>query len=294
MQRSIICSVCNKAQTIITDPQSGEIICGSCGLVVLDKIPVRGPEWGTFIADGRTGIPSSLARYDMGLSTIIGWTNKDSSGHRLDEAMHSRMKKLRTWDSRIRLHISVEKSLKQAFNELDSLKDKLGLSDVIVEKTAYIYRKAEERALLRGRAISSILAAAVYIACREIGMPRTLNEIAASSNIKLRTLAMDYRLLVKKLDLKIPLVDPIICIAKIANKANLTEKTKRQAMGIMHDVLKREISAGKRPMALAASVIFLSAMNTGENKTQRDIARAAGVSEFALRIRIQDLKNRLD
>src|SRR2546427_1280051 len=300
MQRSIMCSECNIAQTIITDPQSGEIICGSCGLVVLDKIPVRGPEWGTFIPDGaivyrsRTGIPSSLARYDMGLSTVIGWTNKDSSGHRLDEAMHSRIKRLRTWDSRIHLHTSVEKSLKQAFNELDSLKDKLGLSDVIVEKTAYIYRKAEKRALLRGRAISSILAAAVYIACREMGMPRTLNEIAASCNIKLRTLAMDYRLLVKKLDLKIPLVDPIICIAKIANKANLTEKTKRQAMDIMHDVIKREISAGKRPMALAASVIYLSAMNTGENKTHRDIARAAGVSEFALRIRIQDLKNRLD
>jgi transcription initiation factor TFIIB len=147
---------------------------------------------------------------------------------------------------------------------------------------------------MRGRAISSILAAALYIACREMGMPRTLNEIAASSNIKLRALAMDYRLLVKKLDLKIQLVDPIICIAKIANKANLTEKTKRQAMDIMHDVIKREISAGKRPMALAASVIYLSAMNSGENKTQRDIAQAAGVSEFALRIRIQDLKNRLD
>ena len=294
MQRSIICSVCNKAQTIITDPQSGEIICGSCGLVVLDKIPVRGPEWGTFITDGtivyrsRTGIPSSLARYDMGLSTVIGWTNKDSSGHRLDEAMHSRIKRLRTWDSRIHLHTSIEKSLKQAFNELDALKDKLGLSDVIVEKTAYIYRKAEERALLRGRAISSILAAVVYIACREMGMPRTLNEIAASSNIKLRALAMDYRLLVKKLDLKIPLVDPIICIARIANKANLTEKTKRQAMDIMHDVIKREISAGKRPMALAASVIYLSAMNTGENKTHRDIARAAGVSEFALRVRFDN------
>ncbi len=127
MQRSIICSECNKAQTIITDPQSGQIICGSCGLVVLNKIPVRGPELGTFITDGgivhnrsRMGIPSSLARYDMGLSTIIGWTNKDSSGHRLNEAMHSRMLRLRTWDSRIHLHTSAEKSLKEAFNELDS------------------------------------------------------------------------------------------------------------------------------------------------------------------------------
>jgi transcription initiation factor TFIIB len=95
---------------------------------------------------------------------------------------------------------------------------------------------------VRGRAISSILSAAVYIACRQMGMPRTLNEIAESSNIKLRTVAVDYRILVKKLDLKIPLVDPIICIASIANKANLTEKTKRQAIDIMHDVIKREIS----------------------------------------------------
>ncbi len=41
MQRSITCSVCNKAQTIIADPQSGGI-CGSCNLAVLDKILVRG------------------------------------------------------------------------------------------------------------------------------------------------------------------------------------------------------------------------------------------------------------
>ena len=148
-------------------------------------------------------------------------------------------------------------NLRFAFNEPDTLKDKLGLPDTIIEKTVYIYRKAEERALLRGRAISSILAAAVYIACREMGMPRTLNEIGTSSNIKLRTLAMDYRLLVKKLDLKIPLVDPIICTAKIANKANLTEKTKRHAINIMHDVIKTEISAGKRPMALICN-LFIS------------------------------------
>jgi transcription initiation factor TFIIB len=89
MQRSIMCSVCNKAQTIITDPQSGEIICDSCGLVVLDKIPVRGLEWGTFVADGRTGIPSSLTRYDMGLSTVIGWKNKDSRDQVMNKIKYS-------------------------------------------------------------------------------------------------------------------------------------------------------------------------------------------------------------
>ena len=294
------CRVCGSTQ-LVTIPDSGEIVCEHCGAVISDKTEEK--EWRTFVTstagkkgddENRMGMPFSLARSDKGLSTIIGRTNKDAKGTKINSSMISAIERLRRWDSRIKVYTSTDKNLTQAFAQLDTLKDKLGLSDVIVEKTAYIFRKAEERALLRGRAISSILAAAVYIACREMGMPRTLNEIGSSSNIKLRTLAMDYRLLVKKLDLKIPSVDPIICIAKIANKANLTEKTKRHAMDIMHDVIKREISAGKRPMALAASVIYLSAMDTAENKTQRDIAQAAGISEFALRIRIQDLKNRLD
>jgi transcription initiation factor TFIIB len=293
------CCVCGSDQ-LVTVIDSGEIVCQHCGAVISDRTVEKGSEWRTFVTStagregddqNRAGMPFSLARSDMGLSTVIGRTNKDARGSKINSSM---LYRLRKWDSRTQVYTSTDKNLTQAFTQLDTLKDKLGLSDVIVEKTAYIFRKAEERALLRGRAISSILAAAVYIACREMGMPRTLNEIASSSNIKLRTLAMDYRLLVKKLDLKIPSVDPIICIAKIANKANLTEKTKRHAMDIMHDVIKREISAGKRPMALAASVIYLSAMDTAENKTQRDIARAAGISEFALRIRIQDLKNRLD
>ena len=282
---------------IVSVIDSGEIVCECCGAVISDRTVEKGPECSVTSMAGkgddqnRTGMPFSLARSDMGLSTVIGRTNRDARGSKINSSMLSRLRK---WDSRTQVYTSTDKNLTQAFTQLDTLKDKLGLSDVIVEKTAYIFRKAEERALLRGRAISSILAAAVYIACREMGMPRTLSEIASSSNIRLRTLAMDYRLLVKKLDLKIPSVDPIICIAKIANKANLTEKTKRHAMDIMHDVIKREISAGKRPMALAASVIYLSAIDTAENKTQRDIAVAAGISEFALRIRIQDLKNRLD
>ena len=41
------------------------------------------------------------------------------------------------------------------------------------------------------------------------------------------------------------------CIVKVANKANLSEKTKRHAMSIMNDISNKEISAGKDPMGLA-------------------------------------------
>ncbi|MFL6370477.1 MAG: transcription initiation factor IIB family protein, partial [Nitrososphaeraceae archaeon] len=144
------------------------------------------------------------------------------------------------------------------------------------------------------RTISGVLAAAIYIACREMGISRTLKDIAAYSDVKLKEVAKSYRLLCIELDLKVPIVDPMKYIAKVANKANLSEKTKRQAAEIMNNITKREISAGKNPMGLAASVLYMSSLKTGENITQGHLSDAAGVTEVTLRNRYKDLMNRLE
>jgi transcription initiation factor TFIIB len=297
MQTSVTCSSCNNnTGQIITDSESGEIICRNCGMVMLDNVQESRPEWRSFTTDevnnsrSRTGMPTSLARHDKGLATIIGRANKDASGQVLDAAMRSTMERLRTWDFRTQAHTSTDRNLRQAFEHLDKLKDKLGLSDAIIEKTAYIYRKVQERGLVRGRTISSVLAAAAYIACREMGMSRTLDDIADLNNIKHKELARTFRLLVLELDLKVPMIDPMKCVVKVANKAKLSEKTKRQAMNIMHDIIKSGASAGKDPMGLAGSVIYMSSLNTGETVTQMNIADAAGVTEVTIRNRYKDIK----
>jgi transcription initiation factor TFIIB len=297
MQTSITCSICNNnSGQIITDNESGEIICRNCGMVMLDNVQETRPEWRSFTTDeanntrSRTGMPTSLARHDKGLATIIGRANKDASGQVLDAAMRTTMERLRTWDFRTQAHTSTDRNLRQAFSELDRLKDKLGLPDSVIEKTAYIYRKVQERGLVRGRTISSVLAAAAYIACREMGMSRTLDDIAHLNNIKHKELARTFRLLVLELDLKVPMIDPMKCVVKVANKAKLSEKTKRQAMNIMHDIVKSGVSAGKDPMGLAGSVIYMSSINTGETITQMDIADAAGVTEVTIRNRYKDIK----
>jgi transcription initiation factor TFIIB len=297
---STVCSLC-KGDLTITDQESGEIICNKCGMVISDKTQSYRPEWrDTFDTvemndrHRRTGNPTSLSRYDMGLYTIIGKTDKDGVGHKLNAFTYPTIKRLRTWDLRTRSHTAI--NLMQAFNELDVLSDKLALPDAVVEKTAYIYRKVQKRGLVRGRKITALMAASAYIACREIGIPRTLRDIASASDIKRKHLAKAYRLLLFELNLKVPLVDQIKCIAKIANIANLSEKTKRQAISIMNEVRKDEILlfAGKNPMGLAATILYLSCLKTGENKTQIDISHAAGVTEVTLRNRFKDLKSKLE
>lgn len=294
MQASILCGIC-KGDRTVTDPESGEIICRNCGIVISDRVHESGPEWRAFSAEevgdrSRAGMPRSLARHDMGLSTVIGRANKDASGRVLDVSMRSTMSRLRAWDFRTQAHSPTERNLRQAFSDLDRLRDKLGVSDAVIEKTAYIYRKAQERGLVRGRTISATIAAALYIACRETGTSRTLKDIAQIGNIKRKDLARIYRLVVMELDLKIPLIDPIKCVARVANKANLSERTMRAGVNIMKKVSKRGGSAGKDPMGLAASVLYLACLSTGETRTQTEIAEAAGVTEVTVRNRCKSLK----
>ena len=294
-----MCSICKRNDRLVTDAESGEIICSSCGAVISDKVQdISRPERRSFNLEEanvriRTGVPTSIAFADMGLSTVINKYDRDASGRPLDAEMRVRMQRLRMWDLRTHNHSATDRNLIKAFNELSMLKDKLALSNAVVEKAAYIYRKIQERGLIRGRTISGIMAAAVYIACREIGTPYTLRDIAAVDNIRRKDIARNYRKMASELDLKFPNVDPMKCISRVANKANLTENTKRQAICIMKEVLENQISTGKDPMGIAASVLYISCLKTGEDKTQAHIAKASGVTEVTIRNRYKELKNKL-
>jgi transcription initiation factor TFIIB len=324
----IVCPNCNanfgssnkngNKSNMITDPESGEHICGNCGLVLsIEKVQETRPEWRNFDLEHknnnriRIGMPTSLARHDMGLSTIIGRTDRDYTGNRIATSIKPTIDRLRILDYRTQLYSATDRSLRTAFAELDTLKDKMSLPNSVVEKAAYIYRKAQERGLVRGRTISAMLAAAIYIACREIGVGKTLKEIVEGSNVKSKILSQSYRILLTELDIKMPMLDPMRCIAKVANKMKLNERITRQAMDIMHEAIKKEASTGKDPMGLAAAVLYMSYFNnnikgsdiskkrrdasnedTG-NRSQTSFAQTAGVTDVTLRHTIKDLKNRL-
>ena len=294
------CSICNQENTAITDPNSGEIICSGCGMVISDKIEDDiHPERRVHTFEdvdrrARTGAPSSLARHDMGLSTIIGRENRDAGGQKIDTAMHSRLERLRTLDFRTRMRTSGDRNFARAFGQLERLKEKLSLSDAIVEKAAYLYRKVQEKGLIRGRTIDSMLAAAVYSACREMETPRTIKDISAKSNVKRKDVARSYRLLVFELGVRIPVVNPMKCVARVANRLSISEKTKHHALSMMEEVVNKKITAGKEPMGLAATVLYASSIKTDEKIPQKDIAAASGVTEVTIRNRFKDLKKILE
>ncbi|MCH8832954.1 MAG: transcription initiation factor IIB [Thaumarchaeota archaeon] len=285
------CSRCGKKE-LITDTETGEIFCAGCGYVSSERVESTGPERRSFPDDRvnreRTGIGTSLAIHDQGLSTVISPTNRDATGQPLSNSMKKTLKRLRIWDSRSQ-NDPIDRNFRQAFNELYRLKDKLSLSDSVIEKAAYIYRKALDKKLIRGRSISGMIGSALYAACREVETPRTLKEIAMTMNIKKGDLAACYRLLIKELDLKIPVVDSVQNVARIASKIGLPEKTRRYAIEILRKAEESKISAGKNPMALAATALYISCVKMGVRRTQRDLAEAANITEVTIRNRHKGL-----
>ncbi len=291
------CPRCGKGP-MVSDSATGELVCSNCGYVVTEKIEEIGPEWRSFSNEklesrARTGAPSSLAMHDMGLSTVMGLENTDASGRSLKSSMKSTLERLRTWDRRSQVHTPAERNLRQAMMELDRLSDKLKVSDAVVEKAAYIYRKALEKKLIRGRSISSLIAASLYAAVRDTETPRTLKELVAISSVQKAELARSYRLLIKELDLRLPVIDPIRSISKIASKAGLSERTKRRALEILKKAEEAGITAGKAPMGMAASALYIASVIEKENKIQKDIAAAAGITEVTIRNRYKGLKEGL-
>ena len=225
----------NKMQT---DADTGEQFCASCGYVVSEKIEDEGPEWRSLDkTDGsnptRTGPPTSLTIHDRGLSTVINAVNRDSTGKPLSSSMKGTIERLRIWDRRSQFNESSNKNLRQALIELNRLKDKLSIPPNVFEKAAYIYRKALDKGLVKGRSISTIIAASVYASCRETSTPRTIKDICEVSNLKRKDIARCYRLLHYELGLIVPVVNPIHCIARISSRITLTEKTKRYAIKIL-------------------------------------------------------------
>ncbi|MCH8086100.1 MAG: TFIIB-type zinc ribbon-containing protein [Nitrosopumilus sp.] len=284
---------CNE-NNIITDSQTGEVICSNCGHVLSERVEDSDPEWRSFSDDKtnrrRTGDGTSLAKHDQGLSTIINPINKDASGRPLSASMKKTLKQLRMLDMRSKSHASVDRNFIRAFGELHVLKDKLALSNTIMEKAAYIYRKAAEKKLTRGRTISGMITAALYAACRSTETPRTLNDVSQASNIKRKEISKSYRLIYRELDLKMPVVNSIQCIARISSRLEITEKIKRYAMEILKSSQEHQRSAGKDPTGLAAAALYLACAENGEARSQQELADVANVTTVTIRNRVKSLK----
>ncbi|MFX1565315.1 MAG: transcription initiation factor IIB [Promethearchaeota archaeon] len=292
------CPDCGE-RVAIRDETRGELACANCGLVLDDNTIDAGPEWRAFTTEerdkrARTGSPINYALQDYDLSTMIDWRNRDAAGRQISSTRRAEIYRLRKWQRRSRVHSSIERNLASAMGELDRLSSQLGVSRTVKETAAVMYRRALERRLIRGRSIDAMIAAAMYAACRLREAPCTLDEIAHNSRINRKELGRCYRLLLRRLDVRMPVSQPTNFIPRFAQSLVLSSRVQRLAVKILEDARLKGITAGKDPTGLAASALYISAIMEGERRTQREIAEVAHVTEVTVRNRYKELVRELN
>ena len=290
---------CNQCQSyaLVLDVLSSEYVCSTCGCVSNEKIynnDLPYFEKGEYKDKSRIGMPESLTVSHKGLSTLIGLNDTDGRGKTLDPVQKETIQRLRTWNNRSQLNDSISRNLDKALKYLNNFGDKLYLSPAVMENAAYIYRKAAIRKLAKGRSTVSLVAAAIYAACREISIPKTISDIANVCNIPSKEIMSHYKLILRELSLKIPVIQGIDYVTLISNRLKLTEKTKREALRIYSLVQHSRISIGKNPRAFAGAIIYIASQDCNEFLRQVEVCQIADISTVSLRKRCKEIKNILD
>jgi transcription initiation factor TFIIB len=292
-----LCPECGSS-SLTTDNLRAEIVCQMCGLVIDENLIDPGPEWRAFDNDqrqkrSRTGAPLTYLIHDKGLSTVIDWKNKDSYGNAITKN-RAQLYRLRKWHQRIRVSNNSERNLAIALTLINSVSSRLGLPQNVRETAAVFYRKAVEKHLIRGRSIETVAAASIYAACRQCGVPRTLDEISSVAGKGRKEIGKVYRYISCELGMRQGPTSPVDYVPRFGSVLKLSGKTQAQAIHILERAIENGVTSGRNPASTCAAAIYIASVLSGERRTQREVAEAAAVTEVTIRNRYREMAEILD
>ena len=289
----LVCPECGSTN-IIQDPVRGELICQDCGAVISEETIDTSQDWRAFDSEqmsrrARGGAPLTFSKHDMGLTTEIGKGVLEL--YKVTPSKRAQYYRMTKWQKR--LIRSKDRNLSYALSELQRVVSFLGLSRAIHEKIAKYYNEAVNRNLIRGRSIEAVIAALTYAVTREMGSPRTLEEILQVCNVDKREVGRAYRFLARELKIRILPADPASFIPRFCSMLGLSDKVQAKALEIIKKVKKIGLSSGKGPTGIAAAAIYIASVLVGERRSQREIADILGITEVTIRNRFKEIVTKL-
>ena len=286
-QRKIsnICPECGGH--IIFILERGENVCNQCGLIIDERnIDVSQNGKRSFTNQEReereqTGSPISILMPDISLSTIID-----------KRKIHNpNLKRAVKWNTRITWE---KRNILIATTELKRIASNLNLPEHVKKESMRFYLEAFKRKMLRGRSINGMVAAAIYLACRQKKIPRTLQEILDQTDVDDKEVRRCYQTLVRELKIKISATNPISLIPRYIVDLNLDSEIERLSIKILKNYVANFSISGKDPKGLCAGAIYLACKIENKNYTQQQIADSIGITEVTLRSRYKEIAKKLN
>ncbi len=279
------CNFC-KSSFIIADSITVENVCNDCGVVYenLSEYEINSSSLGN---RGKTSMLQSFLS-----STAIENKNIDYSGNKIPVEQAYQLKRLRRLDKFAGNDGNFERNLKDASHIMGILRDRLSLSETITESAYNKYIKILKSNMIKGRSIKAFIVACVYSSCRDVNVPRTLNEIVDAVNANRPLSRKCYNLVVDKFgnDVNSTKLESNVYLARAANNCGLSNKTLLKAIEIWSKVKDNPIMSGKKPTALAMAMLYYASTLTGEKITKSKMASSCNMSKVTLNKRVEEIE----
>ncbi|KAI9317225.1 cyclin-like protein [Dichotomocladium elegans] len=282
----LVCPDCRVTPPhIVEEFASGDLVCGDCGLVLGDRIIDTRSEWRTFANDegddpSRVGAAADPLLDGNQLDTVISRRDGGTGAAKDLNKVHGRA-----------TAVKGERNLVQAYKEISAMCDSISLSKIVSDTAKQLYKRVEDEKLLRGKSSDAIIAACIFIACRQEKVGRTFREICALTRVPKKEIGRCYKSLQNKLLTNPTIMHSEDLMSRFCSNLQLPNYVQKAGMDLVKRAKELGTLAGKSPISVAAACIYLVSYLFRTPKSTRDIANVAGVSEVTIKSAYKSLYN---
>lgn len=252
------CGIC-KNSSIATDKARDISYCTSCGLII---------EESTIVSDVQ------FAQDTKGSSVLQGqYVSQGDS------------KKLVSGKFITTNHMANIKGIAK------SIGDSLGIGDTQINSSIRWYNLSLQFNFTRGRRTEILLAACLYITCREEETPHMLIDFSSVLRVNVFKIGNVFLKLIRVLNISIPLVDPSLFVprfcAKLSLKGTALAKT---ALRLIARMDRDWMVVGRKPAGICGAAILIASRIHGAERTVEEVAAAVRVCEATINKRLSEMK----
>ena len=247
----------------IYDERTAERKCQKCGLVEEERMVLQNKAPRIFGEQEKKnkqnhGPPINPLIPDIQMATYV----------RMDHNTTSILRRALRWDSRYKWR---QRNLLHAITEIRRVSSILNIPNHVQVHASHIYRKMRRKGHLKGRTTLGMVSGCLYYALCAAEIPITIDELSETMELTPHVINQNYYLILKKLKLKSPQIDPKFYLNRYLTLLNIDSGLQLPCIKLLKLYKKVYGLSGKDPKGIAAACLYLASKLSGERKTQTEI-----------------------
>ena len=282
MSSSRVCPNCGSSH-IEQHDATGASVCTECGVVLEENAIVSAVEF----VEGAGGASSMVGQF-VSATSSKAYTGHHSSGGGggggLGGTRGGRYGFSR--DSR-------ETTLANGRRRIQELASRLRLGGLYIDNAHRLFTIAVERNFVQGRRTTHVVAACLYIACRQKNSQHMLIDFSDALQVNVYTLGACFLKFRRLLGIDLKLLDPALYVYRFVAHLDLGDKAQPVAVTALRLVgrMKRDwIVEGRRPAGICAASLLIAARAHGFSRHYHDVTRILRVCGLTVTTRVREFE----